>query len=163
ARGRACTGAPTPRPPASTCAGVPPRGGSSSSGSSAKNEMTGGRQGALFVIMMVGVAAVGSRATAEVSPSVATGRAPPVVGARPAAAPGRRRAPAPAGAPPPADRPPARGGGEPLDGRPADKPGPGLTAPQAALFLPKEASNSVFAPIVGGTGIVESHHLPERI
>jgi hypothetical protein len=96
--------------------------------------MTGGGRWGLFALVTASIAVVGPRAAADDTP--------PACGA------------------PAADRPPDPRCGEPLDGRPADKPGPGLTVPQAALFLPKEASNAVFWPVVEGAEVLEAHHVP---
>jgi hypothetical protein len=99
--------------------------------------VVGGARGGLIVLASIGFTVAGQRAFAA--------EAPPACGA------------------PSADRPPDPRCGEPLDGRPADKPGPGLTVPQAALFAPKEASNAVFWPIVGGIEELESHHVPNWV
>ena len=49
---------------------------------------------------------------------------------------------------PASERPPDPRCGEPLDGRPEDKPG--MTAPKAALLVPREAARVVFWPFVEG-------------
>jgi hypothetical protein len=143
--------------------------------------MIGGGPRTLFVLAAIALAATGSRALAGEAPPVrapAADEAPPVRATAAGEAPPVRataadeappvRATAADEAPPACgvaldDRAPDPRCGEALDGRPEDKPGPALTVPQAALFLPKETSNAVFWPIVGTTELVERHHVPNWI
>jgi hypothetical protein len=80
-------------------------------------------------------------------------------GAAPSLAAPEAKAPA-ACAEPPRDRPPDPRCRETLDGRPETPPAPDLGLARAALWLPKEATDALFWPVVKTSDLIEDHHIP---
>ena len=96
-------------------------------------------------------------ALSRATPPAAT-EAPPALPAPSLASPEAKAPPACAEAT--RDRPPDPRCRETLDGRPDPPPAPDLGVARAALWLPREASNALFWPVVQASDVIEYHHVP---